>query len=239
MCAANPFNMHRPLLEEMKLLQLFRKPSVEDRPKVFCIGRNKTGTTTMAKVFQMFGYRLGDQQEGELFIEDWARRDFRGLIEYCKKSDAFQDSPFSRLYTYQALDAAFPGSKFILTVRDSSEQWYESATRFHRMRNRERLGKDCLPSAEDIKSDPYIYEGYLWRVRELVTGVTDENNLWNKDKMIAEYELHNQQVRDYFRHRPHDLLEINVAHSNAMERLCQFLGEPYTGQVMPRENSSN
>jgi hypothetical protein len=206
--------------------------------KVFCVGRNKTGTTSMARALQMLGYKLGSQKQGELLIEDWALRDFRRLIEYCKKSDAFQDLPFSRDYTFQAMDAAFPNSKFVLTIRDSSEQWYNSVIRFHRMRNRERLGIDRLPNADEIKSDPYIYKGYLWRVRELASGLTDDADLWNKDKYIAEYERHNRRIIDYFRHRPNDLLVLNVAHQDSMQRLCNFLGLVYTGQIMPKENVS-
>jgi hypothetical protein len=50
------------------------------RGKVFCIGRNKTGTTTIEAVLHAFGYRLGVQRQGELLLEDWSRRDFGRIV---------------------------------------------------------------------------------------------------------------------------------------------------------------
>ena len=95
-------------------------------PKIFCIGGNKTGTTSIKKVLEDLGYRIGDQRTAELLMEDWGKRDLRRLIRYCHTADAFQDVPFSYVYTFQAMDAAFPGSKFILTLRNSYDQWYQS-----------------------------------------------------------------------------------------------------------------
>jgi len=208
------------------------------KQKVFCVGRNKTGTTSLATALELLGYRVGHQQEGELLIEDWARRDFRSLIAYCRKSDAFQDIPFSIDFTFQAMDQAFPGSKFILTVRDSDEQWYASMIRFHTMRLRERTGQNRLPSARDLQEDPYIYPGYRWRLRQLVRGTVEGDNLYPKEERIREYNEHNRRIQDYFRHRPNDLLVLNLAEPDAMENLCRFLDKPFTGQKMPRLNES-
>jgi hypothetical protein len=213
--------------------QFFRKT------KVFCVGRNKTGTTSLAAALQLLGYRVANQQEGELLIEDWAKRDFRSLIAYCRKSDAFQDIPFSIDFTFQAMDQAFPGSKFILTVRDSDEQWYDSMVRFHTMRLRERTGENRLPKARDLQEDPYIYSGYLWRLRQLVGGASEHDDLFEKNVLIRNYNEHNRRVEDYFRHRPDDFMVLNVGESSAIEKLCQFLGKSYAGEKMPKLNESN
>ena len=89
--------------------------------KVFVIGSNKTGTTSLGAALNNLGYQLGNQLEAEMLIDDWAKRDFRRIIKYCRTADAFQDIPFSLNFTFQAVDAAFPGSKFILSVRDDAE----------------------------------------------------------------------------------------------------------------------
>lgn len=211
---------------------------VPRRPKVFVVGRNKTGTTSLAAALKSIGYRLGNQQEGEVLIEDWAKRDFRSLVAYCRKSDAFQDSPFSRDFTFQAMDQAFPGSKFILTVRDSVEQWYDSMVRFQSMRLEKRTGERRLPTEDDLRQDPYIYPGYLWRVHELVRGLPEGGELYNKGALCRAYHEHNARIQDYFRHRPDDLLVLNASDPKAMEKLCGFLGKPFTGQRMPRLNAS-
>lgn len=203
-------------------------------PKIFCIGRNKTGTTSLAAAMKNLGYRVGREYDGQLLMEDWGQRDFRRLIQYCHSADAFQDTPFSNDYTFQAVDAAFPGSKFILSVRDSPEQWYQSLLRYVSNRH----GKGRLPTSEDFKSDPYIYKGWQWRVRELILGSEEETPLYDEEIYKAHYVRHNERVQDYFRHRPNDLLVLNLADPNSMRLLCEFLGHPWTGQQMPRLNTS-
>ena len=60
---------------------------VDHRKKIFCIGSGKTGTTSIGAALCSLGFRLGDQAQGELLIEDWARRDFRPIVEYCKTAE--------------------------------------------------------------------------------------------------------------------------------------------------------
>ena len=207
-------------------------------PKIFCIGRNKTGTTSIKKVLENFGYRVGNQRAAELLMEDWGKRDFRRLIRYCHTADAFQDVPFSYAYTFQAMDAAFPGSKFILTVRDSDDQWYQSLVRFHSRRLLQRTGEKRVPALEDVRTDPYVYPGYLWRVRELVGVAADASEAYPEEPLKSYYNWYNAMVEDYFRHRPNDLLVLNLARKDAMLELCNFLGEPYTDGRMPHLNKS-
>jgi len=76
---------------------------------------------------EALGYTFGDQAiAARLAPEIWPQRDFRPLIEHCRSAQAFQDAPFSFPFTFQAMDAAFSGSKFILTVRRSAEAWYDT-----------------------------------------------------------------------------------------------------------------
>jgi tetratricopeptide (TPR) repeat protein len=201
--------------------------------KVFCVGRNKTGTTSIAAALQSLGLRLGLQARGERLKDDWARRDFARILDLCRTADAFQDMPFSQPYTFQAVDAAFPGSKFILTVRDSAEQWFDSLLRFHTR----IVGKDRLPTADDLRALEYHYQGYLWDSFVLTHG-DDERLLYDRDTYIAGYHGHNRSVVEYFRHRPADLLVLNVGDADAMRRLCAFLGLDYRGQPMPHLNRS-
>ena len=58
----------------------------QSRRKLFCIGFNKTGTTSLAAALFSFGLRVGDQAQAELLLDDWARRDFRRIIAYCRGS---------------------------------------------------------------------------------------------------------------------------------------------------------
>jgi hypothetical protein len=206
-------------------------------PKVFVIGRNKTGTTSLAKVLTDLGYSVGYQHQAERLIEDWGVRDFRKLIRYCRFSDAFQDVPFSYHYTFQAMDAAFPSSKFILSVRGSEDEWFESLIRYQKLVNERRTGEYRLPTVEEIKQTTYNYPDYAWRKRQLI-GIGSENSTFPEKELKAYYTRHNDIIVDYFRNRPEDLLVLNLAEPDSMERLYVFLGHPYDGQIMPKLNQS-
>lgn len=114
-------NVGRRLSRTARSLGYFREGGLRFRPiakqKVFCIGRNKTGTTSLKKALSEFGYLIGDQRAAERLIDAYAIRDFGPIMSYCETAEAFQDVPFSWPYTYVVLDQAFPNSKFILTVR--------------------------------------------------------------------------------------------------------------------------
>ena len=203
------------------------------KKKIFCVGRNKTGTTSLEAAFVELGYRVGNWAKAELLIAEWERRDFKKIISFCRTAQAFRDVPFSLPYTYQAVDMAYPGSKFILTVRDSSEQWYESVVRFHT----KIIGNKRRPTPDDLKEFSYRYKGYLWRLQKSVYGA-DERTLYNRDLYIRQYEEHNEAVRNYFRFRSDDLLELNLGQPDAMQQLCRFLGVKFTGQTMGHHNRS-
>lgn len=209
-------------------MSLFRK-----KQKVFCIGQNKTGTTSIEAVLRSLGYKMGNQRKGELLLKEWAVRDFKNIVKLCKTADAFQDIPFSNNFTYEVLDYTFPKSKFILTVRDNKDEWYESITRFHT----KLIGKGRLPTADDLKEFNYIYNGYLWESQMLKYGI-DETTVYDYKTYTDIYEQYNLRVEEYFKYRPDDLLILNVAEENAMEKIYRFLGFAYNGEIMEHLNAS-
>ena len=188
------------------------------KTKVFCIGRNKTGTTSLAKGLYELGFITCNQLEPKLLIEDWAKRDFRRILQFCKTAEAFHDQPFSLPFTFQILDYAYPRSKFILTVRDDPDQWYQSVTRYMA----KRYGGGKLPTIVDLKKANYINPGWIARTYPLAHGVP-EDDLFNKDILIKHYCQHNEFIMNYFRYRPEDLLVINVSKHGAWQELCRFL----------------
>ena len=194
---------------------IFRK----QKQKVFCIGYNKTGTTTLEKVLKDFGYAMGNQIQGELLIDDWYQRNFKSIIKFCKSAEAFQDIPFSLPFTFIMLDQHFKDAKFILSERDSPEQWYHSLTTFH-----SKLWSDgkLLPNCEELKAVTYRYKGYVYNSFKLLYNTKDEA-LYKKEVFINAYKQHNYLVKEYFRSRPEKLLVINVSRKNDYFKLCDFL----------------
>lgn len=200
--------------------------------KVFCIGRNKTGTTSLAKAFWDLGYVVGDQPTAELLCDQhYFERRFEPIVEYCKGAQVFQDVPFSYPHLFVHLDQTFPGSKFILSVRDDAEQWYRSITRFHG----KLFGTDgAPPTADQLKKATYRRLGFAYNTVK-VHGTTDEVP-YDKGTMIDHYNAHNKAVQDYFRFRPADLLVVNLAKTEDYARFIQFLGVVSPHSNFPKEN---
>ena len=199
--------------------------------KVFCIGRNKTGTTSIAMALTNAGYRVGDQSIGERLIYDWADRKFDRIIDFCNSAQAFQDIPFSLPHTFQVLDSCFPHAKFILSVRGSADEWYNSLIRFHT----KIVGKGRIPTPKDLKEFPYRQKGWLWDNMRIVYEI-DENTLYDAALYKRHYDQHNDAVREYFRNRPDDLLEINLRHACAEQQLGAFLGVADSDGLLPHLN---
>lgn len=206
------------------------------RPKYFCVGRAKTGTTSLARAFHELGFVVGNQRRAELLAHrDWFRGEYRALIRYCRYAEVFQDSPFGWPGTFRVLDEAFPGSRFILTVRDDEEQWYSSVTRYA-----SRLyGRDGnLPTAADLKRATYRFPGYAYNsVR--IHGTSDDDP-YEPNRLKQVYREHNDAVRAYFAERPGDLLELNLGQPGAYREFLTFIGrDDVQGDAFPWENRTS
>src|SRR5207249_2275253 len=80
---------------------------VKNKQKIFCIGRNKTGTQSLKKAMSDLGYITGNQRKAEKLIDYYKIRDFKPIIDFCKTAQFFQDVPFSWPFTFIAMDVAF------------------------------------------------------------------------------------------------------------------------------------
>lgn len=218
----------RRIKRSIKYLQSF------GRSKVFGIGNNKTGTTSLKAAMEELGFIVGGEITDIQYSRDWGQRDFSSLVKYCEHAQFFQDIPFSKPFTYVILDHEFPGSKFILTVRNNPEEWYNSLVKFHS----KLWGKDGrVPLKEDLINDTKFYKGFRWE-RNRIHSPTPENDLYNKDILIESYKRHNKNVKEYFRHRPEDLLVLNVAKDGSYQKLCGFLGVKSNREKFPWENKT-
>jgi hypothetical protein len=177
-----------------------------DRPKVFGIGFHKTGTTSLRDALKILGYRVTGPNFAaeEKLGDDLPERAAKLAEEY----DAFQDNPWPILF--RQMDERFPGSKFVLTVRDA-DRWYASALRHFGTRESPR--------------------------RKLIYGVGSPagNEAIYKRRFLA----HNQEVVDYFADRPNDILIMDVTKGDGWELLCPFLGHPIPDSPFPHSNLSN
>lgn len=172
--------------------------------KVVGVGMHKTGTKSLASALRTLGYRV----TGPFGIDDpsTAREALPRALEILRDFDAAQDNPWP--FLYRELDAAFPGSKFILTHRDPDE-WIESVVR--------HFGGKSTP------------------MREWIYGVGDP--IGNEDRYVDVYQQHNREVRDYFQGRTGSFMTLEVG-VDRWPALCGFLDHPEPSTEFPHANSS-
>jgi hypothetical protein len=123
--------------------------------------------------------------------------------------DAVMDTPVSA--TFEALDAGYPGSKFILTTRNK-QPWLDS----------------CLELCTSFV-DPYLRDhgdeplaAYIRAIHEKLYGGSD----YDRDRFSRAFDDYHRRVDEYFRQRPRDLLTIDVCAGEGWGPLCAFLGRP-------------
>ena len=96
--------------------------SMSVKRKVFVVGFQKSGTSSMASALKVLGYRV----TGPNFIYSSSieKAIKKGVPRLLARYDAFQDNPWALLY--KEMHRKFPDAKFILTVRDP-DAWLASA----------------------------------------------------------------------------------------------------------------
>jgi hypothetical protein len=179
------------------------------RAKVFCIGFQKTGTTSLHAALTYLGWRTAAVVGRGLRPEDLRSEGARLCIETARNHDAAEDMPWPIFF--RELDAAYPGSKFILTSRQS-EGWFNSIeTHF-----------GAFPNP----------------MQAFVYGEDAAAPKGNRERYISVFEAHNEAVRRHFAQRPHDLLSMNLSDGDGWEKLAPFLGVPAPEIPFPSKNRS-
>lgn len=201
------------------------------KPKIFCIGLNKTGTTSFHRALHREGMKLGDQVVAERLLSHYMEGDFEPIVRYCKTARAFQDAPFSFPDTYRHLYRAFPDAKFILTLRNSADQWYESLLRF----TAQRMGK--VPTLADLSESTYCRKGWMYDVHRTLYGEGVEFD--NKIVKLEAYNRHAADVQHFFQDKPGRLLVLNMAEKGSFRSFCDFLEIRSTYSDFPWANKTS
>lgn len=175
--------------------------------KIFGIGLNKTGTTTLGICLETLGYEV---MGCDLELTRYAiQGHLQPIFSVADRYDGFQDWPWPLIY--KNLDKHYPDSKFILTIRSDSETWFRSLRR-----HANRTGAT--------------------EYRKLVYG--HEMPQGNKEHHIKRYVDHNQKVREYFKERENDFLEVCWETGTGWQELCAFLGHEIPEMPVPHANKS-
>lgn len=183
--------------------------------KVFCIGLSKTGTRSLHDALQLLGLR--SVHWGGPDLQTAVRRgpeikqaveralaDGRPLLDDVEDADAYSDI-LALTENFDVLDAQYPGSRFILTVRDT-EEWIES-------RRRHVEANVAMHARGEYHGSFLEIDLEGWRL---------------------EAEAHERRVRSHFAGRRRDLLVMDISAGDGWEVLCPFLGLAVPDLPFPR-----
>ena len=86
-----PLKLKIPLLP-IEITLSKKKPYGEvvnkDYNKVFVIGFNKTGTTTLKRTLFLWGFKLGDQKVASMMTEDYRDSRYERILKLVETTDA-------------------------------------------------------------------------------------------------------------------------------------------------------
>jgi len=174
--------------------------------RIFGIGLSKTGTSSLSLALECLGYECRD------FPIEMLRFRKDSLSFRVSEAAAYQalaDIPVSAFF--RELDEAYPGSKFVLTVRDLNG-WLRSCAR-------------------------HFKAGRSWgrkidRLHEQIYGATS----FDAVRFETAYSRHVEEVKAYFSKRPNDLLVLDIVGGEGWAELCPFLGVEIPAEPFPWAN---
>jgi len=173
--------------------------------KIFCVGLSKTGTTSLVEALIILGFRAAHWKHTKnIFV--YSEEGIRIFYEKLTDFDAFADTPIARIFP--SLDERFPGSKFILTLRDV-DKWKASF--------RDQFENAVLDDfSRKLHLDLYGTDRY------------------DAEKCVLAFKEHTSKVIDYFRGRERDLLVMDIPNGDGWDKLCPFLGVEVPSRPFPK-----
>jgi hypothetical protein len=177
--------------------------------KVVCVGQPKTGTKSIAELFNLLNLKTNSNpiclninddyiildNNYKYYINSDTNNDTNNDInndinndtnndinDFISFFDAFHDYPYS--FNYEHIYNLYPDSKFILTIRNS-ETWFNSF-----------LTYQYIQGATNYKLLNKLYGNSIF-------------SLENKDEVINKYNTYNNNIINFFKNKS-NLLIINI-----------------------------
>jgi Sulfotransferase domain len=181
------------------------------QPVAFCIGLNRTGTTTFGDACEVLGFtrlgwsRLAGPLSSHQLMKAWDRGDIAQLVKVASCYEVLEDLPWPLVYRQMA--ETFPTAKFALTRRSSVDQWLESQT------------KHTSESTYGMHAKIY----------------GSDSAARDPDRYRQRYQRHLAEVREFFAGADR-LVELCWEDGDGWDELCGFLGVRTPDVPFPHAN---
>jgi len=183
------------------------------KSKIFGIGLNRTGTTSLQYALEILGYKVAPYNIE--IIKAYLKQDWKLLDKLINSFDAFQDWPWPLMY--KTLDKKYPNSKFILTTRSNVDIWLKSQI-WHTINTNK---KDNTAFFTNKIAYGYFYPGFH---------EAEHKNFYLK---------FNNEVRNYFKYLKKDFIELCWEKNSNWNKLCKFLNKEYPNTDFPYKRKSS
>lgn len=180
--------------------------------KIFVIGLNKAGTTSLTKALKILGlnacqHKIKYKKISEIIKENLKnkKRLFKEIEEYDAYTDFFMDlrNPDLKIII-KKIDKEYPNSKFIFLTRNKKE-WIVSSIKHNKRWN----GSNPNKKKRNVENERLYEESYN-RINSLIKE-------FNKRK---------------------DFLVMDIPRGDGWEKLCPFLGKKISKKNFPHLNKS-
>jgi hypothetical protein len=185
--------------------------------KVFGIGLSRTGTKSLTSALHALGISVAHYPDDETTLRELIEGNYD--FSLLQKLDGITDITVSAFYPQ--LDKLFPGSKFILTVRDK-ESWLKSMKKHW-------SGRPAFADEEEISFSKQTHMNIRRLLRAAVYGCYE----FNEERLSYVYDQHYKNVMEYFKSRPESLLVLDICGGQGWNQLCSFLNAPALSQPFP------
>ena len=216
------------------------KVRLQGKPKVFVIGANKTGTTSMNKFLQDLGYRTGPQRRFEMLRHQYYDGDWQEILKIIHNYEAFQDVPFSMSTDsfISEIRGLYPTAKFILTTRDDASAWYASLIRFHR-----KLWYGNKAKIEWCDVQKVRYRGrspersilYMHNMEVLESSY--KKAPYDQKVLESWYDEYNERIMQLFKDDV-NFIHVNLKDHDSTERIKTFLGKERSRATLLKLNTT-
>lgn len=186
--------------------------------RIFGIGFQRTGTTSLHTALKILGFDSAHWESAAWAFSIWREMNRWGRSGTLEKHQAICDNPIPLLY--KKLDTVYPGSKFILTIRDE-QSWLQSIEKFWTYEGNPRRWT-------------WDSDGFSHKVHAITYGQVT----FDKDVFLARYRQHNQEVKEYFKDRT-NLFIFDVEKGCGWEDLCSFLDLTCPSVPYPKADGAN
>jgi hypothetical protein len=196
----------------------YSEEAIEIKPvptRIFGIGMHKTATSSLHTALTILGFKSAHWLDAGWAKRIWQEMNEQGRSGTMEQFYAVSDLPIPLLY--RKLDNAYPGSKFILTLR-SEENWIKSVEK-HWTADHNQFRKTWKRDAFTFKIHKALY---------------GQSN-FDKEVFLTRYRQHNAEILEYFKDRPGDLLVLDMELADTWRSLCEFVKRPIPAIHYPRE----